>query len=511
LLPIQHKKTNQELIDLINKLNPDILCTGHYIWNHDFLLNQLREIKSKISPNIKILVGGPSIDAHVNDNFLVDNCFVDYAIYGPGENSFADIIESLVFNKRLIAFNTSNVHFRVDNKIQKASYKYVQQLKFSPFLYNKEMFEKMIEHERKNGFDIVVSYELTRGCPYECSFCDWNSGLSNKVTRRKDSYKDEIDLFYQLKIKGIYLADANVGQYSEDIDMISYLAEKNIKYNAGFKVDGNFSKLKKENNLKIYHILAQGNLIPEYQGFTFSVQDIDTTVLKNINRPDVGWVEHLRMIQELNQCYPDIQPKIQLIIGLPGQNSETLRHTLRTVCKEKVKLNVFLNELLPTSPAALDKNYQLNFNFKYSNSERISGNNFFRGKFPKSCFSFDSEQLVEMVLLSIIYSSLSTIRQESKILDLDIEKIVDYFLSSEYYKNLKNNLLTNWLLHDKFYFTINFDGSAKNVSSCQISDAAHIWNQNKGFLKFISRVFFNKALIKNRLVYEGEKSWIPTS
>ena len=110
-------------------------------------------------------------------------------------------------------------------------------------------------------------------------FCDWNSGLTNKTTRRKGTYEDEIDLFYDLGIKGIYLADANVGQYEEDIDMVAYLAKKNIEEGAEFRTDGNFSKLRKENNLKIYHLLARGNLITDNAGFIISVQDTNEDVL----------------------------------------------------------------------------------------------------------------------------------------------------------------------------------------------------------------------------------------
>jgi hypothetical protein len=78
----------------------------------------------------------------------------------------------------------------------------------------------------------------------------------------------------------LYLADANFGQYEEDISLAEYLVYKNLNENAGFTIESNPSKLKKDNNLKIYHLFAKGNLISKHWGFTFSVQDINSEVFK---------------------------------------------------------------------------------------------------------------------------------------------------------------------------------------------------------------------------------------
>jgi tRNA A37 methylthiotransferase MiaB len=264
-------------------------------------MSQLEYIHDKISCNTCIVVGGPSVDVNTVPDFFKKYPFIDYAIYGAGEVAFRDVISSLVHKKKLIVFNTSNVAWYDAEKKKQvvADYKYVPQLQWSPYLSNVEFLTNIIKVEQDKNMIIVLPYELTRGCPYSCTFCDWNSGLSNKTTRRKGTFKDEIDLFQKLKIQYLYLSDANVGQYEEDIEMISYIAQKNLEEGAGFKLDGNFSKLRKENNLKIYHIMAKGNAIDG--SFVMSVQDINPTILKNINRPDVGWVVHKQMINELKE------------------------------------------------------------------------------------------------------------------------------------------------------------------------------------------------------------------
>lgn len=485
LVPLQHKISDLELIEKIVTEQPDILCTSHYIWNSSFLFEQLARIKDKIPSTIKIVVGGPSIDVNINPNFFKQYPFVDYAIYGSGEQAFADLITSFISNKKLIKFNTSNIAW-FDNKQIVADFKYVAQSQVSPFLINEELFTKMVEYEQSIGVSVIVPYDLTRGCPYSCTFCDWNSGLSNKVTRRKGTYVDEINLFQKLKINNIYLSDANVGQYQEDVDMIAYLAEKNITEGANFKIDGNFSKLRKENNLKIYHLMGKGNLVTELGGFTFSIQDINPDVLKNIDRPDVGWNVHVDMIREIKNSYPDKNVKMQLIVGLPGQTVASLRHTLSEVCKERLHLQPFLSELLAASPAALETKYREDFNFTYSNSERFHDGHFFKSTFVESCFSFTKHDLVEMVILTTFYCGIMYFREKFNVVDLNVESTVDDFLSSIEYQSLVTNLWNNWN-NDKFYYTINIDGTPGNKSACQLFGTGAAWINYSSFLKIVSR------------------------
>jgi wyosine [tRNA(Phe)-imidazoG37] synthetase (radical SAM superfamily) len=509
LLPIQQSLTDDELIDYCNKTKPDLLCTSHYIWNHSFLMTQLSRVRNQVSKNITFVAGGPSIDVNINNDFFQQYSFIDYAIYGPGEQAFVDLIVSIINRKELIAFNTSNISWvdRKKDKVVVADFKYVPQSKVSPFLYCKELFSNIIKDLQNKNINPIVPYELTRGCPYACTFCDWNSGFTNKVTRRKETYKDEIDLFQKLKIKNIFLADANVGQYQEDIDMIAYFAEKNIREGANFTLDGNYSKLRKENNLKIFHLLGRGNLVPEYSGvinpagaFTISVQDIHPEILKNVERPDVGWDEHLTMIYELKEAFPTRNCEIQLIQGLPGQTVKTWRATLAETSRHDLFLHAVINELLPASPAARDKKYQEKWNFKYSTSERFQGNQKFRGTFPESCVSFTQQDFVKMTILTLLYSSLNQYKfQNTK--SFDLENVVDDFLRSKNFKELENNLYQNWTVHDKFYFSMDLDLNSQEVTACNFTHGSNIWNKSVFLKKLISKRIVNNVIVDNSTIH----------
>lgn len=511
MIPIQRKMSDDELVDYLNTHQPDLFCTSNYIWNHSFIMSQLERIAPRLSNKIKIICGGPSIDVNINPEFFVNYPFVDYAIYGAGEAAFLDIVNCKINNKKLIAFNTSNVAwFDKDKKKQVvAEFKYVPQLKWSPYLSNVDFFTEIVNYEHNNNVSIILPYDLTRGCPYSCTFCDWNSGLTNKTTRRKGTYTQEIDLFQKLKIKNLYLSDANVGQYEEDIDMIAYLAQKNIEENVGFKIDGNFSKLRKENNFKIYNLMGKGNLMTEYAGFTISVQDTNPEVLKNIDRPDVGWEVHKDMIRQLKKTFPHINSKVQLIQGLPGQTVSSWRNTLREITKENLQLQIFVSELLPASPAARDKNYQEKFNFTYSQSLRFNDKHYFRGFFAQSCISFSQEDFVEMAILSHFYTAMTIVKlrwHET----IDCEKIVDHFLTTDIYKKLKNNLYTNWVQHDKFYYSIDFDGKPADISACYISSAGAAWARNIQMLRMVTTELYDTKDLKdifNRYIFKENNKY----
>jgi radical SAM superfamily enzyme YgiQ (UPF0313 family) len=164
-IPQQQKLTDNDLVALIEKEKPDLFCSSHYIWNDSFLTDQLNRIKSQVSHDTIFIAGGPSIDVNINPDFFSIKPFADYTIYGAGEVAFADIVESILQNKKLIAFNTSNVAWfdKQKNKPVIADFKYVPQLSKSPYTSNEDLFSRMIKKEQSKGVTIVLPYDLTRG------------------------------------------------------------------------------------------------------------------------------------------------------------------------------------------------------------------------------------------------------------------------------------------------------------------------------------------------------------
>ena len=504
LLPLQAECSDEELLQHVKQNKVDILCTSHYLWNHEHLTNQLSRIKARLH-NQTVIAGGPSIDVNINKNFFQQHPYIDYAVYGAGEQAFADIVNHLALGSPLIAFNTSNCAWKNSNngKTVVADYKFVKMLETSPFLHNETMFANMIKNNQTTP--LWLSYTLTRGCPYSCTFCDWNSGLGNKVSRRKNTYQQEIDLFQRVGVKNIYLSDANVGQYDEDVKMIEYFAQKNLQENAGFHVGGNFSKLKKENNLKIFHSMARGQLVRKT--FSFSVQDINKQVMENINRPDVGWDVHLAMIEELTTSYPHLIAKVQLIYGLPGQTLTSWQQTLQTVTEQNIMPVIFINEPLPASPAMNDPEYQRKFQFEYAYSQRISGDKKYFSYIPKKSSSFDQSDLVEMTIVSGAYWAILLINLtliENCLTTLNVADVLLNFTESTYYQNLYQNLYKNWTTENNFYFTNGISQENVEIPDSQLQ--AYLIS-NSVFLKYLLKFVPSHNQIKKFKKFSMESTF----
>jgi tRNA A37 methylthiotransferase MiaB len=500
LIPIQQEISDEELIKQIEQTDVDILCTSHYIWNHDYLCEQLSRIKSKLKDGFKIIAGGPSIDVNINKEFFTHHHYIDYAVYGPGEVAFADIVTHLVTKKPLVAFNTSNCAWQnhKTGKTTIADYKVVKMIEISPYIHNKDMFTVMVTQLKEQAKlvekEVWMPYTVTRGCPYSCTFCDWNGGLGTKVSRRKNTYQQEIDLFEELDLTNVYLSDANVGLYNEDVDMVEYFAEKNIKGNNKFIIQGNYSKLNKNNNLKIFHALARGRLIT--RTLNFSLQDTNRQVLKNIDRPDIGWDEHVKIARELKTVHPHLVIKAQLIYGLPGQTPETWKQTLLQLIEENILPIIFLNEPLASSPALYDTNYQDKFQFEYIESNRLDwGDRAYSSVMPKKCISFDQLGLVEMQVTSVLMHALSVINLRLNLTRKELELITDSLLTSENYRRLCNNLYHNWTVDNNFYYTISFSGeTVAPIPADAHSAAAELFKYHgKEFLLHIVKLCKDRA------------------
>lgn len=515
LIPIQQEISDEELIKQIEQTDVDILCTSHYIWNHDYLCEQLSRIKNKLKPDFKIIAGGPSIDVNINKEFFTHHHYIDYAVYGPGEVAFADIITHLISKKPLVAFNTSNCAWQnhKTGKTTIADYKVVKMIETSPYIHNKDMFTVMATQLKEQAKlvkkEVWMPYTVTRGCPYSCTFCDWNGGLGTKVSRRKNTYQQEIDLFEELDLTNVYLSDANVGLYNEDVDMVEYFAEKNIKGNNKFIIQGNYSKLNKNNNLKIFHALARGRLIT--RTLNFSLQDTNQQVLKNIDRPDIGWDEHVKIARELKTTHPHLIIKAQIIYGLPGQTPETWKQTLLQLIEENILPIIFLNEPLASSPALYDPNYQDKFQFEYIESNRLDwGHRTYSSVMPKKCISFSQLDLVEMQVTSVFMHALSVINLHLNLTREKLELITDSLLTSENYCRLRDNLYHNWTVDNNFVYTISFAGEtiAPIAADAHASAANLFKNHGKEFLLHIVKSCKDKSTVPLKEIFKNYAEFV---
>ena len=352
----------------IDKNTPDILCVSSFVWNHDRTMRVAKKVKEKY-PKTIVVAGGPNLDAHKNKNFFDNYPYIDYVVYGDGEQAFVEIIDSIVEKRSIdptsknavnIVTPTEKFPFKIFNDVEYSSISSVLECK-------KEIAEEVEYLKSTDVNEIFFQWERARGCPYNCSFCDWSSGLHNKVKRKKSNWQEEIDFLFSLGIS-ITPTDANWGIYSEDIEITKYAASR-----GNFYIQ-NVAKLNKDRAFVVYDILySQKENKNVGRMLKLSFQDINEEVLENINRPEIPWNEHKKFINAFQEKFPDVKLEAELILGLPGQTKSGFISQLEKFESINITgVRSYFWEILPNSPA-FDNEYQKKFGIKTKEFIVING------------------------------------------------------------------------------------------------------------------------------------------
>ena len=454
--------TNED-IERIAQEKLDILCLSFFIWNSSHLFKLAKRAK-ELNPDIKIIAGGIDLDAHKRLEFFNDYPYIDYVAYGDGEEPFALALDSCI-NKTPIPETAVNLV----TKDRIYPHKVFSDKKFWAFSYILDMKDEIkndCNYIRKNvSGDLKLYWELDRGCPYACSFCDWSSGLHHKVKRRSKFWKEEFEFFKTLPVS-IGLANANFGIYEEDVEIAEYIRDSGVQE---FKINY-FAKMNKDRVWKIKDILAQSN---KNYTVTVSIQDVDEEILNNIDRPAISWEEEKEYILNFNKIYPEIPFYFEIIIGLPGQTLETFKYLLLELDNLNIRYTYVSNYiwyLLNNSPA-YDKDYQEKFKMTFEEffiptislsneyNEDITFDELkrlydigsvFPGKVKlvKETYSADVVELLRIIVMMGLFSGIKNSNMKIDFSEIIFKPSFDRFLTEEAKTILesieKNKLFGRW-------------------------------------------------------------------
>ena len=149
----------------IQKLQPEVLGVGIYIWNRSQSLGLIERLQKQM-PELKIVVGGPEV------SFEKEGSLAYPIISGEGEKKWVEFLDLTRKNEA------------PSDDVLKRWRTYGTDLPELIPPYLKEDFSKL-----KNR---IVYFETSRGCPYLCSFC--LSALDKTVR-----YFDEKTVHKQIK------------------------------------------------------------------------------------------------------------------------------------------------------------------------------------------------------------------------------------------------------------------------------------------------------------------------
>ncbi|MFC0179842.1 B12-binding domain-containing radical SAM protein [Thorsellia kenyensis] len=134
-----------EIVENIEKLNPQIVGFGVYIWNIEQTTKIVQTLKV-LRPEMKIVLGGPEVSYEYEDQPIVQRA--DFLITGWGDISFPELCRQLLSGLRPMEKVIVGIQPPLDEIILP--------------------YDEYTEEDIKQR---TVYVEASRGCPFTCEFC----------------------------------------------------------------------------------------------------------------------------------------------------------------------------------------------------------------------------------------------------------------------------------------------------------------------------------------------------
>jgi len=312
-LPDVYKRQPISLI-VENLRSADIIGFSTYVWNIEISKETARRLK-KEDPDKVIVFGGPQVPDNA-EGFLRENLFVDFVVHNEGEETFLEFLE--FFPERGLGelhgisfINDDNLFHKTVGRPRIRDFTEVP----SPFLNGK--FDSLIIDNPNEKW--IGLWETNRGCPFQCTFCDWGSATAAKVSKFElDRLYQELEWFAYHKIEYIFVCDANFGIQKRDVEIARYVCEmkRRTGFPDGFSVQN--TKNATERAYLTQKLLSDAGL---NKGVALSMQSLNPVALKNIKRDNISLDTYLELSRRFTQNR--VETFSDLILGLPGETYQT--------------------------------------------------------------------------------------------------------------------------------------------------------------------------------------------
>ncbi len=329
----------ESVVAEIFKINPDMVGFSTYIWNIEMTMEICRILKV-VLPDIKILLGGPEV-SYDSVEVLQKNSFIDYIIYGEGEDSFRELIESkdLCDIKGLVFRNERN------EIVINPPRGLLKNLDNIPSPYDN------VGDEFKNR---IVYYESSRGCPFNCEFC-LSSTIKGVRYFTIDRVKNDLKNLILGGVSQVKFVDRTFNankEYSREI--MEFIMEINPdEINFHFEVTAH---LIDDETMEFLKTPKEGLF-----QFEIGVQSTNPRTIDAIGR--VTDFERLKYVTNTIKSYKNIHQHLDLIVGLPYEDYNSFRNSFNDIYPIKAeKLQLGFLKLLKGSGLRIS---QKEYGYKY--------------------------------------------------------------------------------------------------------------------------------------------------
>ena len=282
--------------------SPDVCAFSCYVWNEQYNLKLAQAIKTRW-PQCKIVFGGPQTGAN-----HLGHDFIDCIVMSEGEVCFRDILRQVRDGQALEQLMSRPR--MADLEIP------------SPYLLG--LFDDIVDTAPANTFFQTV-LETNRGCPFQCTFCDWGTLTYSKVRKfSMERIEAELRWIASKPISVIFLADANFGIFKQRDMQIAHMMNRIL---TGSHVDYMNITFTKNSNATVFEIARA--IGPIAKSVTLSMQSMNPATLRAIKRDNMKSNDLADMLR-LAQQY-QIPTYTDMILGLPLETLDSWKLGIMTL------------------------------------------------------------------------------------------------------------------------------------------------------------------------------------
>ena len=294
--------------------------------NEICFIDQYKEISSLVknyNPDIMLIIGGVAATGYDTD--LLSDKNINFIVRGEGELTFLELCTSILNNKKLnglngISFISNKEYIRNPDR---------ELLDLSTLkLPTRDIYPLKELYKLNGGIDLVYT---SRGCPFNCSFCNAPSFWKHKWRGRKpEDIVDELLLIQEQGAKIVHIHDVNFGVNIKWVKKICELIRDNgleLYWDCQLRVD----QLKKQTLKTLY----TGNCRSAFIGIESASQASLDGSNKNYSTRS--------LINALNRSKQDgIHIDGGYVVGLPDDNLDSLQAT------KNLAITLFEKDLVET-------------------------------------------------------------------------------------------------------------------------------------------------------------------
>ena len=312
-IEIYETNINNQVFNIIKdiyELNPDKIIFSTYIWNKEYIVEIVKELK-KVLPNVEIILGGPEV-SYKWEKFMANMPEVDALLLGEGEKVILNFLTKK--DKKALGVVYRENGEIIFNGIEPI----IENLDIVPFPY--EDWE--LEDRTK-----IFYYESSRGCPFSCSYC--LSSIDKTVRYYSlDRVKKDLKRFLDSPIKLLKFVDRTFNLKKERYMEIWKFLLENYREGITFHFEIN-ANIFDDETLDFLEKVPKG-----YFQFEIGVQSINPETMVAIKRNNILD----KLAHNVRRISRNIHLHLDLIAGLPYETYDIFKDSFNYVYNLKPEM-----------------------------------------------------------------------------------------------------------------------------------------------------------------------------